>query len=41
LRLRKKPWIDKAILDFSDFVYTEGAEIGETEKGKWCDLFGR
>lgn len=41
MRLRKKPWIDKAILDFSDFVYTEGAEIGETEKGKWCDLFGR
>ena len=41
MRLRKKPWIDEAILDFSDFVYIEGAKIGENEKGKWCDLFGR
>ena len=39
MRLRKKPWIDEAILDFSDFVYIEGAKIGENEKGKWSDLF--
>lgn len=41
MRLRKKPWIDKAILDFSDFVYPTEAEIGEEKQGQWQAIFGR
>lgn len=41
MRLRKKPWIDEAILDFSDFVYAKGTELGEEKKGQWNSVFGR
>ena len=41
MRLRKKPWIDKAILDFSDFVYPTETEIGEEKQGQWQAIFGR
>jgi tRNA (guanine-N7-)-methyltransferase len=41
LRLRKKPWIDEAILDFKDFVYDKSQVIGEEKKGQWNTLFGR
>ena len=33
LRLRRKPWIDEAILDFNDFVYTKGQSPSEEIKG--------
>lgn len=41
MRLRKKPWIDEAILDFKDFVYDKSQVIGEEKKGQWNALFGR
>ena len=41
MRLRKKPWIDEAILDFKDFVYDKSQPIGEEKKGQWEALFGR
>lgn len=41
MRLRKKPWIEKAILDFSDFVYAAPEHIERIEKGKWSEMFGR
>jgi tRNA (guanine-N7-)-methyltransferase len=41
MRLRRKPWIDEAIKDFSEFVYSRECKIGEEKKGKWNDVFGR
>lgn len=41
MRLRRKPWIDEAILEFSSFVYDKGAALGEEKKGQWADIFGR
>ena len=41
MRLRRKPWIDEAILDFSDFVYTKGKSPSEEIKGHWQEVFGR
>lgn len=38
MRLRRKPWIDEAILDFSDFVYTKGNKPSEEIKGHWNEL---
>ena len=38
VRLRKKPWVKDAILDYSDFVRQE---VTEEAKGKWADDFGR
>lgn len=41
MRLRRKPWIDEAILDFADFVYTKGKSPSEDIKGRWNEVFGR
>lgn len=41
MRLRRKPWIDEAILDFSDFVYTKGNSPSEEIKGHWQEVFNR
>lgn len=41
MRLRKKPWIDEAILEFDDFVYSAQAQIESIEKGAWEKVFGR
>ncbi|MDU5914546.1 MAG: tRNA (guanosine(46)-N7)-methyltransferase TrmB [Negativicoccus succinicivorans] len=38
MRLRRKPWIDEAILDYADFL-----SIGWSEncRGRWQDIFAR
>ena len=36
MRLRRKPWIDEAIKDYSDFLHLESCE---SYKGKWRTLF--
>ena len=36
MRLRRKPWIDEAILDYASFVHLEHCE---EYKGKWRELF--
>ena len=36
MRLRRKPWIDEAIKDDSDFIHLESSE---RYKGKWRTLF--
>lgn len=41
MRLRRKPWIDEAILDFNDFVYTKGQSPSEEVKGHWHEIFNR
>ena len=41
MRLRKKPWVDQAIQEFSAFVYARGNEPGEEKKGQWNQVFGR
>ena len=41
MRLRKKPWIDKAILEFSDFVYATPESIETIVKGEWDKVFTR
>ena len=41
MRLRKKPWIEEAILEFSDFLYTETAQIEQIKKGEWAKEFGK
>ena len=38
VRLRKKPWVKDAILDYGDFVRQD---VTEEAKGKWADDFGR
>lgn len=41
MRLRRKPWIDQAILEFDDFVYHSSQQIETIEKGMWQSVFGR
>ena len=41
MRLRRKPWIDEAILEFSDFVYATKESIETIDKGAWDKVFGR
>lgn len=41
MRLRKKPWIDEAILEFSDFVYATPDSIETIVKGEWDKVFTR
>lgn len=41
MRLRKKPWIDKAILEFSDFVYASEDSLETIVNGDWSQAFGR
>ncbi|MCI5836971.1 MAG: tRNA (guanosine(46)-N7)-methyltransferase TrmB [Veillonellaceae bacterium] len=38
MRLRNKPWIDEAIREFADFLYTE---LPTACAGRWGDVFGR
>ncbi len=40
MRLRRRPWIDKAIKDFSDFVYTKNSFDPQQLKGHWQEIFG-
>lgn len=39
MRLRRKPWIDEAILDFKDFVYTKDGFDAADLKGNWAKIF--
>lgn len=41
MRLRKKPWIAEAILEYKDFVYATEEQIATIEPGKWHEVFGR
>lgn len=41
MRLRRKPWVDEAIHKFDDFVFSRDAVLGEEQKGKWNEIFGR
>ncbi len=41
MRLRRKPWIDKAIHEFDDFVSSKDQPLGEEQKGNWSEIFGR
>lgn len=40
MRLRRKPWIDTAILDYADFVTPLGGAWAHLP-GTWADVFGR
>ena len=40
MRLRRKPWIDTAILDYADFVTPLGGDW-TAFSGMWAELFGR
>ena len=40
MRLRRKPWIDAAILDYADFVTPLGGDWSAFA-GTWAELFGR
>ena len=41
MRLRRKPWVDEAIHEYDDFVYPKDCPAGESEKGRWQEIFGR
>ena len=41
MRLRRKPWVDKAIHDFDDFVFPKDAPASEEQQGRWAEVFGR
>lgn len=41
MRLRKKPWIDEAIREFSSFVYAEDTGTKDLGKAGWSRAFGR
>lgn len=41
MRLRRKPWIEQAIHDFDDFVFSKDAPANEQQRGKWNNIFGR
>lgn len=40
MRLRRKPWIDTAILDYADFVTPLGGDWTQFA-GRWAETFGR
>lgn len=40
MRLRKKPWIDEAILEFKDFTHADHEQIAAMGKGNWRNSFG-
>ncbi|WP_314666741.1 tRNA (guanosine(46)-N7)-methyltransferase TrmB [uncultured Selenomonas sp.] len=40
MRLRRKPWIDTAILDYADFVTPLGGDWSQCA-GAWTEAFGR
>ena len=40
MRLRRKPWIDTAILDYADFVTPRGGDWSH-HAGAWAEMFGR
>lgn len=40
MRLRRKPWIDAAILDYADFVTPLGGDWTQFA-GRWAEVFGR
>ncbi|WP_110954824.1 tRNA (guanosine(46)-N7)-methyltransferase TrmB [Anaerosinus massiliensis] len=41
MRLRKKPWIDEAIVEFNAFVYKEPECIETIAQNGWEKMFGR
>ena len=41
MRLRRKPWVDRAIHEFEDFVVPRDRELGEECRGTWRKSFGR
>ena len=41
MRLRRKPWVDKTIHDFDDFVFPKDAPASEEQQGRWAEVFGR
>ena len=38
MRLRRKPWVDKAIHDFDDFVFPKDAPASEEQQGRWAEV---
>lgn len=41
MRLRRKPWIDEAIHEYSDFVFPKDAPVDVAVKGRWNEIFCR
>ena len=41
MRLRRKPWVDEAIHEFDDFVFSRDSVLGEEKKGNWAKIFER
>lgn len=41
MRLRRKPWVDKAIHDFDAFVFPKDAPASEEQQGHWAEVFDR
>lgn len=41
MRLRRKPWIDTAIHDFDEFVFSKDAPASAAQCGHWAEVFGR
>lgn len=41
MRLRRKPWVDEAIHNFDDFVFSRDVSLGDEKKGEWAKIFGR
>lgn len=41
MRLRRKPWVDRAVHEFDSFVYPKDRPAGEGERGHWQEIFGR
>lgn len=40
MRLRRKPWTDEAIKEFSSFVFTKDSPASTSERGMWRQIFG-
>lgn len=41
MRLRKKPWIDTAIRDLDEFLFSQPEQIAAIDKGNWSAMFNR
>lgn len=41
MRLRRKPWVEEAIREFDDFVFSADKPAGAKQRGKWQKEFAR
>lgn len=41
MRLRKKPWIDTAIRDLDEFLFSQPEQLAAIDKGNWAAMFNR